>query len=252
MFAAHDASVARAPTPSRFNFSSALASVLSSRIHQFRNFLGSFSCVRNTTDEVETVHRPAVSTRTENFRAHITADTLIQISYNCMTKDSSHSFLNRLHTLADMPDPIAALEEALASKGKGLQDVRRDVMASLSALTNIERCADNTEDIKALINIAKDIQTLASNFDKKYAWLSNPTAFISNNSLDQKEKISFVADFSQQMRDLKIKLELYLEKKANQDSGYSSPNEYRSPNESRCITINNSLASIHEYQENKV
>lgn len=243
MLMAHDRFAAAPSTQSRSRFCNTLTSVLSSRIHQFTNFLSQFSCVRNTSDEVETAHRPTVGTQIENFRAQITADALIKISYQCMTKDSSNSFLNRLHTLADMPDPMAALEETLTSKNKG-QDVRRDVMASLSALTNVERCTDSTKDMKTLANIALNIQALASNFDKKYAWLSDPTAFINDNSASKQEKIAFVADFSQQMRDLKIKLDLYFVKEsAQEDSGYNSPGG-NTP-----LTMNSSLTDIHVLQE---
>ena len=118
-------------------------------------------------------------------------------------------------------------------------------MASLSALTSLGRCADSTKDTKILADIAMGIQRLASDFDKKYAWLSNPTTFIANEGASQQEKIAFVVDFAQQMLDLKIKLGRFLAKEsAQEDSGYSSPSE------SVSLTINNSLTSIHEHQDN--
>ena len=78
---------------SRVSFSNTLTAVLSSRIGQFTNFLRNFSCVRNTTDEVETAHQSNLRVQSEKFRAHITADTLLTISYRCITKDSSNAFL---------------------------------------------------------------------------------------------------------------------------------------------------------------
>lgn len=229
---------------SRVSFSNTLTAILSSRIGQFTNFLRNFSCVRNTADEVETVHQSNLRVQSEKFRAHITADTLVTISYHCMTKDSSNAFLNTLSTLADMANPLTTLGETLTSKSNGGQDVRRDVMASLSALTSLGRCADSTKDTKILADIAMDIQRLASNFDKKYAWLSNPTTFIANEGASQQEKIAFVVDFAQQMLDLKIKLGHFLAKESvPEDSGYSSPSE------SVSLTINNSLTSIREHQD---
>lgn len=224
---------------SKVSFSNTLTAVLSSRIGQFTNFLRNFSCVRNTTDEVETAHQSNLRVQSEKFRVDIPAYTLLRASYRCITKNSSKTFLNTLSTLGDTANPLTTLGEALTSKNNG-QDVRRDVMASLSALTSLERCADSTKDTKVLTDIAIGIQRLASDFDKKYAWLSNPTTFIANEDPSQQEKIAFVVDFAQKMLDLKIKLGRFLEK----DSGYNSRRE------SVSLTINNSLTSIHEHQDN--
>ncbi len=225
-------------TPPAISFSRAIVSALSSRIDQFTKFARNLSCIRNTPDEVEAPRHTNLHDQSEKLKAYITADTLLKIGYNCMIKDSSNAFLSNLSTLAGRANSMAALEETLTSTSKG-QDVRRDVMASLSALTTLEKRTDNTEDVKILIKLAKGIQRLASNFDEKYAWLSNPTAFVKDNRLSSEEKISFVADFAQEMFDLKTELELYLEKEtAQKDSGYSSPNK------NDCITINNSLTTV--------